>query len=115
MFISHLTTLEAWLVGIAALSLIGLGALAWLARRGQAPAMSAAGSKARLEAAATELDGQAAALLELMRGYIDAGERYSVSLAQADKKLLTQASPKQIAVIVKFLLAENAKMQNEAR
>jgi hypothetical protein len=59
------------------------------------------------------LDAQAAAILELVRTYEEAGTRYSVTLAQADKSLAL-ATREQIGIIVKFLLAENAKMQNEA-
>jgi diguanylate cyclase len=118
MFISGLTLLEAWLFGLSAVSLVGLGVLVWLARREHAPAPAAAMPslpQARFEAAALELDSQAAAVLNLVRGYLDAGERYSVTLAQAGKSLPAQATTEEIGIIVKFLLAENAKMQHEAR
>ena len=49
-----------------------------------------------------------------MRDYVDAQERYSVCLAQADKRLPTLATPEEIGIIVKFLIAENARMQQEA-
>jgi diguanylate cyclase len=116
MFISGLTAFEAWLIGLSAVSLIGLGVIIWLARREHAPAAVAPSApRARFEAAALELDAQAAAVLKLVRGYLDAGERYSVTLAEADKSLPAQATPEEIGIIVKFLLAENAKMQHEAR
>ena len=69
---------------------------------------------AELSTTALQLDGQATSILDLVRTYLEAGERYSVSLAQAGKNLPTLASPDEIGIIVKFLLAENAKMQNEA-
>lgn len=51
----------------------------------------------------------------MVRTYLEAGERYTVSLAQAGSKLPTLAGPSDIAIIVKFLLAENAQMQNKAK
>ena len=98
------------------LSLIGFGVLAWWDRRaGRCRRSAAAGVRSSaLSATALQLDGQAAEVLELVRAYQDAGERYSVSLAQAGKNLPKLASPTRSAIIVKFLLAENAKMQHEA-
>ena len=49
-----------------------------------------------------------------MQSYIEAGEKYSVSLAEAGKNLPKIATPEEVGIIVKFLIAENAKMQNEA-
>jgi diguanylate cyclase len=116
MFASGLTAVQAWLVGVSAVSLVGLGVIVWLARREQAAATAASsGARAAFEAAALELDSQATAVLSLVREYLDAGERYSVSLAQADKSLPSKATPEEIGIIVKFLLAENGKMQHEAR
>ena len=61
-----------------------------------------------------QLDTRRRPVLDLVRTYVDAGERYSVTLAQADRSLPTLATPEEIGIIVKFLLAENAKMQHEA-
>jgi diguanylate cyclase len=111
-----LTMLEACLIGLSAVSFLGLGAMIWLAARGSKSATEAPArtrSQADIEAAAVRLDAQAAAILELVRTYEEAGTRYSVTLAQADRRL-TLASREQIGIIVKFLLAENAKMQSEA-
>jgi diguanylate cyclase len=116
MFTSGLTLLEACLIGLSAVSIVGLGIMIWLASRSSSPAAEASGpapAEADFEAAAVRLDAQAAAILELVRTYEEAGTRYSVTLAQADKSLAL-ATREQIAIIVKFLLAENAKMQNEA-
>ena len=113
MLIPGLISAEACLVGLVVLSLIGFGILAWWDREGRSrPAVAAAASK--LATTALQLDSQATAVLELVRTYLDAGERYSVTLAQAGKNLPTSASPDEIGIIVKFLLAENAKMQHEA-
>lgn len=49
-----------------------------------------------------------------MRAFVDAQEGYSVCLAQADKRLPSLATPEEIGVIVKFLIAENARMQHAA-
>lgn len=109
--------LEACLIGLSAVSAAGLGAMVWAAWRGGRPAQEGAQASLRteeqLETAAVRLDTQAAGILELVRTYQEAGDRYSIKLAQADKSL-TLATREQIGVIVKFLLAENAKMQQEA-
>jgi diguanylate cyclase len=115
LLIPGLISVEACLAGLVALSLIGFGILAWRDRQSRLqPAAAAAASSAKLSKTVLQLDSQAAAVLGLVRTYIDAGERYSVTLAQAGKNLPKLASPEEIAIIVKFLLAENAKMQNEA-
>jgi diguanylate cyclase len=114
-FISDLDLAEAGLLAILAFSLAGLCILAW--RHGREQASSAAGiaaEKAEFAQAALQLDREAAAILTLVRTYLDAGERYSVTLAQAGESLPTLASREEIGIIVKFLLAENAKMQHEA-
>lgn len=117
MFTSGLTMLEACLIGLSAVSAAGLGAMVWAAWRGGRPVQEGAQASLRteeqLETAAIRLDTQAAGILELVRTYQEAGDRYSIKLAQADKSL-TLATREQIGVIVKFLLAENAKMQQEA-
>ena len=115
MFTSGLTAVEAWLIGLSALSLIGLGVIVWLSLREHAPAAAAPSvPQVAFEAAALQLDGQATAILDLVRSYLDAGERYTVSLAQAGKDLPALATPDEVSIIVKFLLAANAKMQHEA-
>ena len=115
LLIPGLISAEACLVGLVVLSLIGFGILAWWDQRTRSrPAVAAAASRAKLATTALQLDSQATAVLELVRTYLDAGERYSVTLAQAGKNLPTSASPDEIGIIVKFLLAENAKMQHEA-
>src|SRR2546430_16629727 len=47
------------------------------------PAVAAAASRAKLATTALQLDNQATAVLELVRTYLDAGERHSGTLAQA--------------------------------
>jgi diguanylate cyclase len=112
MFTSGLTSVEAWLIGLSVLSLIGLGVIVWLALREHAPA--AAISQAELETAAAQLDSEAGTVLDLVCSYVEAGERYSVTLAQAGRDLPKLATPEEVGIIVKFLLAANAKMQHEA-
>jgi diguanylate cyclase len=115
MFTSGLTAVEAWLIGLSVLSLIGLGIIVWLALREHAPAAAAdITARAAFQAAAVQLDNEATAILDLVRAHVEAGERYSVTLAQAGNDLPSLATPDEIGVIVKFLLAANAKMQHEA-
>jgi diguanylate cyclase len=115
LLIPGLISAEACLVGLVVLSLIGFGVLAWWDQRARSrPAIANAASRAKLATTALQLDSQAAAVLELVRTYLDAGERYSVTLAQAGNNLPKLATTEEVGIIVKFLLAENAKMQNEA-
>ena len=105
LLIPGLISAEAFLVGLVALSLVGFSILAWWDRqRRRRPAVptAAPASGAAFSAAALQLDSQATSILGLVRTYIDAGERYSVSLAQAGKNLPTLASPDEIGIIVKF-------------
>jgi diguanylate cyclase len=118
LFLSSFMTVEACLAGLLALSLAGFGVLVWRELQHKSPNLpraAAVQAAPKIAAAATQLDGEATAILKLVRGYIEAGERYSVTLAQAGKELPKLATPDEIGVIVKFLLAENNKMQNEAR
>jgi diguanylate cyclase len=108
-----LISAEAFLAGLLALGLLGFGMLAWWHQR-QAAVASAA-PKADVPATVLQLDKEAAAVLSLVRDYLDAGERYSVTLAQAGERLPKTATADEIGIIVKFLLAENAKMQHETR
>ena len=115
LLIPGLISAEACLVGLVIFSLAGFSILLWWDRqRKPRPTVAPLASRVELSATALQLDSQAAAVLELVRSYLDAGERYSVSLAQAGNNLPTLASPDEIGIIVKFLLAENATMQHEA-
>jgi diguanylate cyclase len=113
-----LVSAEACLVGLVLLGLGGIALVAWRDWRDKrvAGAVLAASASVRADFAATalKLDSEAAALLKLVRTHLDAGERYSVTLAQAGESLPKKANAEEIGIIVKFLLAENAKMQNEA-
>jgi diguanylate cyclase len=115
LFIPDLISIEAFLASLVLLSLAGFGFLAWRELQSRLrPSAAAAASRAELSKTALQLDGQATSILDLVRTYLEAGERYSVTLAQAGKNLPTLATADEVGVIVKFLLAENAKMQNEA-
>jgi diguanylate cyclase len=110
---------EAWLIGLVILSFVGMSLLAWFNRpaktaRPASPEPAAATEPGDFANKALQLDREAAAILELVQSYIEAGEKYSVSLAQAGKNLPKIATPEEVGIIVKFLIAENAKMQHEA-
>ncbi len=111
---------EAWLMGLIVVSFAGIGLVAWRNRPtatiAQAVPTTAAapGADGGFEDKALQLDREAVAILALVQSYLEAGQRYSVSLAQADKTLPKLASPEEVGIIVRFLIAENAKMQHEA-
>lgn len=105
--------------GLVALATLCLIAGAWLiarhSRKPQAPAAPPEPAETEeFDARALQLDIEAAAILRMVRSYLDAGEKYSVTLAQADRKLPAIASPDEVGIIVKFLIAQNARMQQEA-
>jgi diguanylate cyclase len=110
---------ETWLTGVVILSIAGMGVLAWSTRPRTAPRSARAGrvpatGSEDFDNRALQLDREAAAILELVQSYIEAGQKYSVTLAEADKSLPKIATPEEMGVIVKFLISENAKMQCEA-
>jgi diguanylate cyclase len=105
---------EVLLLTLPAFAMIAVGAglLAWWLwedgrSRGDAATM-------HLRATTLQLNNEATAILKLVRDYLEAGDRYSVLLAQADKELPSLATPEEVGIIVRFLIAENAKMQQEA-
>lgn len=121
-FVTFAASPEAWLIGLVILSFVGMSLLAWFNRPAKTarpasppePAAAAATDPGDFANKALQLDREAAAILELVQSYIEAGEKYSVSLAQAGKNLPKIATPEEVGIIVKFLIAENAKMQHEA-
>jgi diguanylate cyclase len=112
---------ETLLIGVVALSIAGMGLLAWFSRpatssrRRARPSAPPAAGISDFDRRALELDREAAAILKLVQSYIEAGQKYSVSLAEADKSLPKIATPEEMGIIVKFLISENAKMQCEAK
>ncbi len=61
-----------------------------------------------------QLDQELAVILRFMRTYVDANDNYSKSLAQAHKHLPSLTKPEQVRTMVKFLIAENEKIQRDA-
>jgi diguanylate cyclase len=105
---------ELLLTGITGVSLLGGGLLAWRSLGHSAAVSHAAAKPVEFEATALKLDAEAAAILKLVQSYIQAGDAYSVSLAQASNSLPTIASREEVGIIVKFLISANARMQQEA-
>jgi len=81
--------------------------------KGTRTAKAEARAKA-LETAEAQLDTELAVILRFMRTYVDANDSYSKSLAQAHRNLHGLAKPEQVRALVKFLVAENEKMQRES-
>lgn len=67
-----------------------------------------------LETTEIQLDSELAVILRFMRTYVDANDSYSKSLAQAHRNLHSLAKPDQVRAMVKFLIAENEKMQRNS-
>lgn len=92
---------------------IGLGEIATgspPARKAEMPDGRAA---AKTDAIGLKLEIEARALIELLRAHLTANNRYSASLSQAHKDLLSAASRDQIQLIVNYLLIENEKMETK--
>jgi hypothetical protein len=79
--------------------LVGSGLLVWQHRHAAGASAAERPPAAGFAAVALELDSEAAAVLRLMRAYVDAQERYSVALAQADQRLPSVATPEEIGII----------------
>jgi len=110
----------AFIFGLIGLVVAIIGAL-----RGRLPALrgwmtaAAKPSKVRLrekalEATELQLDGELAVILRFMRSYVDANDKYARTLAQVHKNLPSLAKPEQVRTMVKFLIAQNEKMQADA-
>ena len=67
-----------------------------------------------LETTEVQLDSELAVILRFMRSYVDANEKYSNSLTLAHRNMHALAKPEQVRAMVKFLVAENEKMQRDA-
>ena len=101
----------AFLFGVIGLSVAGIGALRnwWAASR---PSKLQDRAKT-LETTEIQLDGELAVILRFMRTYVDANDSYSKSLAQAHRNMHSLAKPDQVRALVKFLIAQNEKMQRD--
>jgi len=113
-------SLEFYLVALMSVSVLGgmlVGLYVWLSQRVTAPAASepapAAPDKEDLHETSVQLFNHAAAILKVVHSHIAAGDRFSTSLAEADQKLPKLSDPAQVRTLVKLLIAENAKMQQE--
>ena len=94
--------------------MVGLGIAAIGAVRNWKPGFKPSKLKNRaktLETTEIQLDSELAVILRFMRTYVDANDSYSKSLAQAHRNLHSLAKPDQVRAMVKFLIAENEKMQ----
>lgn len=118
-------TLETYLLILMTASLLGGLLVGVQVLRSQAKsrdAKAALGGSADTGAVATKeelhdtgvrLVSEAAAILKIVRSQMDAGDRFSTSLAEADQKLPKLTDPAQVRLVIKFLISENAKMQQE--
>ena len=101
----------AFLFGIVGLGVAGIGALRnWAAASKPSKLQDRATT---LETTEIQLDNELAVILRFMRTYVDANATYSKSLAQAHRNMHSLAKPEQVRTMVKFLIAENEKMQRD--
>jgi diguanylate cyclase len=118
-------SLEFYLISLVALSVVGgvvVGIVVWLGQRRPAdpvetaatPAIKCDLSKDDLHETGVQLFNEAAAILKLVHSHMAAGDRFSNSLAEADLKLpQMDGNTDKVRALVKFLISENAKMQQE--
>ena len=101
----------AFLFGVIGLGVAGIGALRnWWAASKSSKLQDRAKT---LETTEIQLDGELAVILRFMRTYVDANDSYSKSLAQAHRNMHSLAKPDQVRALVKFLIAQNEKMQRD--
>lgn len=99
------------------LGMVGLGIAAIGSLRNWKPALKSSKLQDRaktLETTEIQMDSELAVILRFMRTYVDANDSYSKSLAQAHRNLHSLAKPDQVRAMVKFLIAENEKMQRNS-
>jgi len=109
----------AFVFGLAGLGVALLGAMrgklpSLRLGRGSAKAENLRSREKTLETTEVQLDNELAVILRFMRTYVDANEKFSSTLAQAHRNLPSLAKPEQVRMMVKFLIAENEKMQQDA-
>lgn len=117
-------SLETYLLALMATSLFGgllVGLYVWISQQRLGAGKKAAKaslavrnvSEEELHETGVRLVSEAAAILKLIRSQMAAGDRFSTTLAEADQKLPKLCDPDQVRMVIKFLIAENAKMQRE--
>jgi diguanylate cyclase len=104
----------AFVFGLAGLGVAGILSLRHRTAGRQAADAKADARETRLQTTEAQLDQELAVVLRFMRTYVDANDTYSKSLAQVHKNLPSLAKPEQVRTMVKFLIAENEKMQRDA-
>jgi diguanylate cyclase len=109
-------TLKAVFATAFVFGLIGLGVAGIASLRGwlQAAKPSRLQDRSKtLETTEIQLDSELGVILRFMRTYVEANDSYSKSLAQAHRNMHALAKPEQVRALVKFLIAENEKMQRD--
>lgn len=119
-------SLEFYLISLIAISALAggvVGLVVWLGQRqptavpaatAAEPAIKGDLSKEDLQETSVQLFNEAAAILKLVHAHMAAGDRFSSSLAEADLKLpQMDGNTDKVRALVKFLISENAKMQQE--
>jgi diguanylate cyclase len=104
----------AFLVGLIGLGVAGIAALINRSKSRQSGAAKPDQKANRLRETEVQLDQELAIILRFMRTYVDTNDSYSKVLAQAHKHLPSLTKPEQVRTMVKFLVAENEKMQRDA-
>jgi diguanylate cyclase len=101
-------------VGLVGLGVAGIAALLNWRKSTQPVAPKVDPQAVKLRNMEVQLDQELAIILRFMRTYVDANDNYSKSLAQAHKHLPSLTKPEQVRTMVKFLIAENEKIQRDA-
>jgi diguanylate cyclase len=107
------------LVALLAVSLVGIGVVIGVEgfRTAAPPPASVASEPGsltlRLEATGLSIDCEAAAVLKLIRDYLETNEAYATSLAKAGRNLPAMADSDQVRKVVQALMADNSKMQKD--
>ncbi|MGO8834929.1 MAG: GGDEF domain-containing protein [Roseiarcus sp.] len=103
---------SAWILGLMILGFVagGLGELRVKDKNGQG---DNGGSERNREAKESQFVSVLAAALKLIQTHLVANGRYSESLAEADRGLLSSTNPEKVRAIIRALAAANEKMRRE--
>jgi diguanylate cyclase len=92
----------------------GLGAMQLTALAAKLGRAGNPGNAEQITAAGAELEHELAAILALIKSYLQSNNRFATALAKVQQSLPSLAKPEQVRVAVQLLIAESDKMQRDA-
>lgn len=91
----------------------GLGAMQIAAQTAKFSHASAPESPPEADATGPQLEQELAAILALIKSYLQSNTRFSSSLSRVQESLPSLATPEQVRVVLQLLIAESERMQRD--